>query len=347
MGIPARRQRGAPLAQGTSHDPSHSSEMSRTMIRAARILTLSIILTAGALHADPLINTQPLTFEGDFADQMVDGIDRFLTRETAESIDRRAAYWKRDATSPQSYEKSIGPNRARLAKILGVVDPREKFDAPELLTTTKQSALIGRGEGFEAFAIRWPVTGTIHGEGLLLLPTKQSIIADIIALPDADQTPEMLAGFMPGIAPESQFARRLAENGCRVVIPTLVDRSDTYSMPPSGQRTNQPHREYVYRPAFEMGRHVIGYEIQKILAAVDFFARESAERESRIGVIGYGEGGLLALYTAAIDPRINATCVSGYFDSRQELFREPIYRNIFGLLREFGDAEIATLIAPR
>ena len=62
---------------------------------------------------------------------------------------------------------------------------------------------------------------------------------------------------------------------------------------------------------------------------------------------GYGEGGLIAFYAAALDRRIEAALVSGYFDSRQRLWEEPIYRNVFGLLREFGDAEIASLIAPR
>jgi cephalosporin-C deacetylase-like acetyl esterase len=66
-----------------------------------------------------------------------------------------------------------------------------------------------------------------------------------------------------------------------------------------------------------------------------------------LGVLGYAEGGLLAFYAAALDTSIHATLVSGYFDSRQRVWEEPIYRNVFGLLREFGDAEIATLIAPR
>jgi len=39
--------------------------------------------------------------------------------------------------------------------------------------------------------------------------------------------------------------------------------------------------------------------------------------------------------------------VSGYFQSRQEVWKEPIYRDVWGLLREFGDAELAGLIAPR
>src|SRR5207247_563329 len=68
---------------------------------------------------------------------------------------------------------------------------------------------------------------------------------------------------------------------------------------------------------------------------------------AKIGVAGYAEGGLIAFYAAALDPRVEAVLVSGYFDSRLRLWEEPIYRNVFGLLREFGDAEIATLIAPR
>ena len=300
-----------------------------------------------AARAAPLAGTQPLTTQGDFAEQMVDGIDRFLTRELEQSIKARAALWQRDASSPDRYEKSVEPNRARLAKILGVVDVRQKFDAPELIATTREPALIGRASAFEAYAVRWPAVGGIEGEGVLLVPVGRKAVADVVALPDADQTPEALCGLAPGVAPESQFARRLAENGCRVLVPALVDRSDRYSLPPSGQRTNQPDREYVYRPAFEMGRHVIGYEIQKVLAAVDWFERESNGRPANIGVFGYGEGGLLALYSAAIDTRIRAACVSGYFDSRQNVWHEPIYRNVFGLLHEFGDAEIASLVAPR
>ena len=160
----------------------------------------------------------------------------------------------------------------------------------------------------------------------------------------------MLVGLAPGLKPEQQFARRLAENGCEVLIPVLINRDDTWSGNPQLKRfTNQPHREWLYRQAYEMGRHIIGYEVQKVLAAMDWFAHENsmAKSTARIGVAGYGEGGLIAFYSAALDSRVDAALVSGYFDSRQRVWEEPIYRNVFGLLREFGDAEIATLIAPR
>ncbi len=56
---------------------------------------------------------------------------------------------------------------------------------------------------------------------------------------------------------------------------------------------------------------------------------------------------MLALYAAALDHRIRGAVVSGYFQEREGIWQEPIYRNVWGLLREFGDAELAAMIAPR
>jgi len=39
--------------------------------------------------------------------------------------------------------------------------------------------------------------------------------------------------------------------------------------------------------------------------------------------------------------------VSGYFQSRQQLWKEPVYRDVWGLLPDFDDAGLAHLIAPR
>jgi cephalosporin-C deacetylase-like acetyl esterase len=125
-------------------------------------------------------------------------------------------------------------------------------------------------------------------------------------------------------------------------VPALINRQDEFSGNPRINRfTNQPHREFIYRMAFEMGRHVIGYEVQKVLGAVDWFASDKSAPP--IEVWGYGEGGLIALYSAALDPRIKNTYISGYVNRRDELYREPIYRNVFGLLKEFGDAELLML----
>ena len=319
-----------------------------TRCRWTSTLLTAIVLVGLAMPAwaDPLPGTQPLDMQGDLAEQMVAGIDRFLLRQIAESVGRRPRHWKRDVSSAEKYNESVSPNRAHLARIIGAQDRRSPEPALELIATTAEPALVGRSEDFDIFSVRWTAVRGVRSEGLLLVPKRPRALADVVALPDADQTPEQLVGLAPGIEPEAQFARRLAESGCRVLVPALVDRADTLSA--IGARgTNQPHREFLYRPAFEMGRHVIGYEVQKVLAAVDWFTREAGSGEATIGVTGYGEGGLLALVAAALDTRVDVALVSGYFDSRQDLWQEPIYRNVFAMLDEFGDAELASLVAPR
>lgn len=285
--------------------------------------------------------------EGDLSAQMVAGIDQFLMREIRKSVGQRERYWKRDLSSAAAYEKSLEPNRTRLRKALGVVDERLPVKALEYIGNTSDLAMVAETAGYTVYAVKWQVLKGVFGEGLLLQP-KGAVKSYVVAVPDADQTPEMLAGLAPGLAPKSQFARLLAEQGCLVVVPALINRESTWSGNEAiGIMTNQPHREWIYRQAFEMGRHVIGYEIQKILGLVDWFSRLNPGGGAKIGVIGYAEGGLLALYAGALDTRIDATLVSGYFGPRERVWEEPIYRNVQGLLREFGDAELAAMIAPR
>jgi dienelactone hydrolase len=292
----------------------------------------------------PLPGTRPLTMTGDIASTLVDGVDRFLLKQIAESTAKRAGHWKRDVSSAAAYDAAVAPNRERLAHILGVRDPRVAFAGPQLVGTIARPDLLASGAKYNVFAVRWPAFGDVTGEGLLLEPGDHLGIASVVVVPDADQTPEQLVGIVPGVPAGSQVARRLAESGCRVIVPTLIDRT----VAPRSGRAKLTGREFVYRSAFELGRHLIGYEVQKVLALVDWLSREAgSDEKARIGVFGYGEGGAIALYAAALDPRIDAACVSGYFEDRNLVWTQPIDRNVFGLLERFGDAELAAMIAPR
>ena len=215
----------------------------------------------------------------------------------------------------------------------------------ELVGTAEAPALIAESEGIRVFAVRWPVYGDVEAEGLLLEPTGE-VVADVVAMADCDVTPEQYAGLAVGVGPLSQVARLLAEAGCRVVVPTLLDRSSTFSGNPEVRSTNLTHREWIWRQAFEAGRHPIGYEVDAVRAAVDWFPRDG-QPDRPVGVVGHGEGGLIALHAAALDTRIDAAWIGGYFGSRQEVWKEPVYRDVWGLLEEFGDAEVASLIVPR
>jgi cephalosporin-C deacetylase-like acetyl esterase len=301
-----------------------------------------------------LPNTQPLTIEQPLDEFMIDGLDRFCLRELAGSPARREKMWNRDFSSVEAYQKSIAPNRERFREYIGAVDNRLTSVAPgkfgfELLSTLDRSSVIAHSTGVTVHRVRWQVLDGVTAEGLLLEP-ELGLNGAVVALPDADWTPEEFCGLIGSEVPASaQLPWRLAENGFLVAVPMLISRSSEFSHSPYVGCTNQTHREFIYRQAFEMGRHVIGYEVQKILAAVDLFEQsfKDANWDVPIGVAGIGEGGLLALYSAAIDTRIDSTLVSGYFQMRQGVWEEPIYRNVWGLLSEFGDAEVAGMIAPR
>ncbi len=261
--------------------------------------------------AESLAGTQPLDWEGDIASRLIDSADAFLLKKIEETI---------------ATHELDQPDRSELARILGVVDER--------VTVKSDIEVLGKiaeGDDFVVHEIRWQAFGDVYGEGLWLAPRNAK--ESIIVIPDADQTPEEIAGFDDKVSMNYQTAREYAAEGSNVFVPVLINRD------------LGPHkisnREYLYRPAFELGRHLIGYEIQKVLALVDRLGPKLA------GIHGHGEGGMLALFAAALDERIPKTTVSGYSGPNADLWQEPAERNVFGLLKQFDLASLKKMIAPR
>lgn len=289
------------------------------------------------------VGTQPLQHEGDLASDMVEGLDRFLLNQI------RQVYEQRLNPKPLTAESSA-KLREQLRAALGIRDERAEFASPEVVIAFGEQGVIAENERLDIAAIRWPVLNdpspqgaglpSIQMEGLLLKP-RGMIRAAVIVVPDAGQTPEDLSGIGDNLPEDQQTARHLAELGCAVVIPTTISRDREKRL----NRADLTHREYLHRTAFELGRTLAGYEIQGILGIVDWVTREFPGLPC--GITGYGEGGLESLYAAAVDERIDAAMVSGFFGPREGSWQEPIDRNFFGLLNFAGAAEAAALVMPR
>ncbi len=318
------------------------------LLRIALATVLLVVLQQGQLTADPpqtLPGTQPLTLEGDPAAAMVDGINRWLDRHTDRVRSERRRRWQA-ALSGKQRDAFRRRARQRLQQILGARDARPERVVVQVVSQPGEPQAVAVGKFGRAYRVRWQAFGQVHGEGLWLEPLG-TVRANLIFLPDADWTPEEAAGLVGKHAERPRFVLPLLAAGCRVFIPTLIDRSDRFSGDPSIRYTNQPHREFIYRAAYELGRHVIGYELLKVLALVDWIEQSSGGGGTPTVLSGYGEGGLLALYAAAVDERIDAALISGYVGPRETLWSQPIYRNVWTLVRDFGDAEVLSLIAPR
>ncbi|WP_158856449.1 alpha/beta hydrolase family protein [Lunatibacter salilacus] len=319
-----------------------------TSISFQLFLSNTLVLAQGEAN----FFSTPLEGTEDLSNEMVKGIDRFLTDEADNILSSRGALWQLDYSSLESYNLSIEKKRLLLAKILGVVDKRTT-PFMELLNESNLEPYFLDTKTCIIRPVRWKVlegpNGGMNAEGLLLQP-KDSVIARAVMILDADVLPEVLAGFHGHGQPGFGTARRLAEAGWEILVPVLLSREDTFSGNREiGPFTNQPHKEWIYIQGFEVGRHVIGYELQKVFSAIDWLEAQNrgGNYPIPIGVVGHGEGGMLALYAAALDRRIKSSLVCGYFDSRERMWIEPIYRNVFGLLKNFGDAELAVMAWPR
>jgi hypothetical protein len=170
-------------------------------MRQSLLLAVLVSLAAVPASAAEVPGTGPLERKGDLAMQMVDGIDRYLMRELEAAPQKRQQLWQLDCSSREAYRQSLVPHRERLERMLGIVDYRVSPVAMELVAATDQPALVARAPRYRVLAVRWPVLAGVEGEGLLLEP-EQKVKAQVVAVPDADQTPEMLVGLAPGLPPD-------------------------------------------------------------------------------------------------------------------------------------------------
>jgi hypothetical protein len=178
-----------------------------------RFLPALLALSSFALAApEPnLPGTKPLTAEGDLSAQMVDGINRWLAQETDRAKTQRIAHWT-DASLP--WDQFTAAEREKLRQCLGVVDERTPGAIERIAPAGGQPPAHPGGIRIEN--VRWPVFQGVYGEGVLLLPPEARAV--VIVLADPDQ-----------LAACATSSLHLAAQGCAVLMPTLLDRQDTWS----------------------------------------------------------------------------------------------------------------------
>lgn len=171
-------------------------------------------------------------------EDIIDGV-RIYHEERLKSLKpQRGDYWKRNLSSAEEYSRSVKFNRTRFRNMLGAVDQREPVSMEKKNKIAETDRYVVSEIHWSVLKEisprpplqKWPeldVPRKIYGEGILLEPKGKSKGA-VIAIPDADQEPESLVGLKEGVDRNSQYARRLAENGYTVVVPVIIDRTNRW-----------------------------------------------------------------------------------------------------------------------
>lgn len=314
--------------------------MSKTKFQLLILYSLIwMTYSTNLIIAQKFLPNTTLLDAGDLGTKMVSGIGTWLDAKTFENQTVRNEKFLSNAKKDSLDPKALEQKRQALKQILGIIDSPKITEDLELLETLNKPALIFETKQYKILKIRWEVVEGLHGEGLLIEP-KGKPIAQIVAIPPPDIIPESFCGLTNDKS--IPMGKILADLGCRVIVPTLIDRKQGFSNNLDiARKTNIPRREFIYRMSYEMGFQINGLEIQKLLPLINWFSfKDSA---IPIGVAGNGDGSFQALVLSFLDNRIKSSWLDGYHLNRNKTWSEPLDRNIWNYLKYFSDAELISL----
>ncbi|MFZ0668329.1 MAG: alpha/beta fold hydrolase [Acidimicrobiales bacterium] len=147
--------------------------------------------------------------------------------------------------------------------------------------------------------------------------------------------------------PNADYAHQLAERGYVVLAPDLRCFGERLDYNPEDHYacdTNLVH-------AVMAGTNPLSENLFDLGRCLDVLESHQLVDPARIGMVGLSYGATCALFLAAIDERIAAAVVSGYFSSWAEAHKMPWNmcgsQVLFGMLGQIEHVDVAALIAPR
>ena len=104
--------------------------------------------------------------------------------------------------------------------------------------------------------------------------------------------------------------------------------------------------------ALLVGRTMAGMQTGDVLRAFDYLAARHDVDSRRITVLGKGNGGVVALFVAALEPRVARVVCPGAPASYMEIVRAKMPDGYFdlvapGVLRDFDLPDVERALAPR
>ncbi|MBK9167160.1 MAG: acetylxylan esterase [Bryobacterales bacterium] len=242
----------------------------------------------------------------------------------------------------------------RLARARAAGDRREAIRhalALDLAPRPLRPKTIARAErgSFILEKIAYWSDDEVFVPGLLLLPPKPGRHPAVVFVNEDGKATQPLV---------EQYLKPLVEAGVAVLT---IDPRGMGETDPETPRSSRPadFKRFVhgvesgfFYDSMRVGQTVPGMRTRDIFGAVDYLAGRSEVDPARISAIGHGSGGLLVLFAAAFDPRIQTVAATGSLVSYQEIAANDLYTHQFGsfgpgFLRVFDLPDVVALITPR
>ncbi len=268
------------------------------------------------------------------------------------AVERSFAFIEDTAGEAQEWQQRL---RGELTTLLGGF-PEQACDlSPQLLETHQED-----GFSCDLVAIQ-----TFPGEFmpcLVLVPSRKegASLKPVIALHGHGtwggaaivKSPDDPLGAALNQELNYDYAGQLAKRGYMVFVPELrgfgrrLEDSDFQEGDP--QWISSCYAVSVN--ALLLGKTLLGLRVYDVMRLIDYIRTRTEPLADTLGCVGLSGGGMLTLFTTALDQRITCAVVSGYFNTFRDLImavRHCLCNFVPGIARAAEMEDIAGLVAPR
>ncbi len=204
------------------------------------------------------------------------------------------------------------------------------------------------GDGYRRHRIVFDTEDTMSVPAYLLVPDHRRTPGPaVLAVHGHGPGKSRVCGLDPEAAPGNDYAVALARRGYVVLAPDLRafgERADWNPPDHYGCDTNLVHQVM-------SGWSPLTQNLWDLFRCLDVLESHPLVDPARMGMVGFSYGGTMTLFGAALDTRVRAAVVSGYFSSWAESHKVPWNmcgsQVLFGMLGQMEHADLGALIAPR
>jgi len=225
-------------------------------------------------------------------------------------------------------------------KIIETVDKGEYVREKVLIRTTEYSTMPVYLLIPKAGTRPLPVALAFHGHGYG--------VKDIVGLWEDGNERETPDGI------QQHFAVELCRKGLAVAAPEIScfgERQTDFSYLRTDIGQGVPSTcDHTARLAFHLGGSVVGLRVFEGKRLVDYLETRPEFDTTRLGVMGLSGGGMHVFFSTALDERIKACVISGYYSTFKDsiLAMHHCACNFVPGLHQFGEMhDVVGLIAPR
>lgn len=167
------------------------------------------------------------------------------------------------------------------------------------------------------------------------------------------QTPQDPLGAALNQQLNYDYAGQLAKRGYIVFVPELRGFGMRLEDPEYQEGTDSQWISSCYAVsvnALLLGKTLLGLRVYDVVRLIDYIQTRPEPLADTLGCVGLSGGGMVTLFTAALDQRISCAVVSGYFNTFRDSImavRHCLCNYVPGIVRIVEMVDIAGLVAPR